>query len=677
MRAHFFATFWFFVFSAACFGDVVGNNPVLISGSGCRFPDAAYSSVDGSYLVVWADYNAATRGVFGRRVNSVGGTVGDVFRISEVAQTEALYPAIAYNATNNEYLVTFDTSTSIYGQRVRASDGALMGGNFAIGAAVGGIRSGVAWSAASNNYLVTYYVAGGAVDVYGRRVSAAGGVLGGEMNISSDANFSGYPAVAYGSSGNQFLVTWDHEPSNNFGYIRGQRIDAATGGSLGGAFNIATGGTENRSTIAYDTVSDRWLVQYNESNTPGFSYDQSGRFVSPSGGVGGAIPIAHTTGFEGDTLLGGDVAFAPGFGGRFFSSFQSEAASVGIGGQETFANGTPVASQVNLGAGPYTSHNNAADTNLNRFLTVWEGLSGGVHYIHGRVFESRPVAAEQIALFTLNNDAQSWTLTPWRSGTNAVGTVGWDGAAGNPAGSFKTTGSGMTNNQDYQTREGAYLTRAISLEGRRLTTVQFDLRTARDGPPGASGTGSGNLLEGSPEDKLVVYYSLSGANGPWQVADVFSENDGELPAAWTHRSLDLSSIAGAINNRNFALRFGWQFNTLVDTGWLDNILVTGSPVMPGDIDLDGDVDRGDAAVFSRHLGTTAGSVWTTGDFDGDQATTLSDLDILQSRMGERAGAAATETRVVPEPSSAALVVLGLLVLAGVVWSMRLILGQRH
>jgi hypothetical protein len=635
--------------TAICRADLLGSGPFIISGSGCRFPDVAYSSLSQSYLVVWADYNAASRGVFGRRVGSDGAPLGTAFRISEVPQTEALFPAIAYNAQDNEYLVTFDTSTSIYGQRVRASDGALVSGNFAIGSTFGGVRSAVAWSQASNNYLVAYYVPAGSVDVYTRRVGNTGALLGAEMNLTSDANFSGYPAVAYASSGNQFLVTWDHEPSNNLGYIRGQRMSAATGAPLGGAFNIATGGTENRSTIAYDSVNHRWLVQYNELPS-GFSYDQAARFVSPAGVVEASVPIAHTTAFEGDTLFGGDVAFAPGFGGRFFSSFGTD---TGMAGQESFAAAAPAGSQINLGTGPYTSLNNAADTRLNRFLTAFEGLSGGVHYVHGRLFQSESVPANRVALFTLNSDAQGWSLATWRSGGFANGTVAWDGAAGNPAGSFKSGGSGMTNNQDYQTREGSFLTRGISLAGFANVRIEFDVRTMRDAPPGASGTGSGNLLEGTPEDKLVVYYSPAGASGPWTIADVFSENDNELPGNWAHRSINLSSVAAAVNNPNFAVRFAWQFNTANDNGWLDNILLTGTPLVPGDIDLDGDVDRTDVAQFSRHFGRTGGATWATGDFNADGRATLADWAILQSHLGSHAPTPAA----VPEPATLALVVV--------------------
>src|SRR5688572_3031037 len=83
---------------------LLGNN-FEISGPGCRFPDVAFGTVSKKYLVVWADYNV-TR-IFGRLVTDVGTTAGDAFQISE-APAGGLFPAVAYNALNDEFFVTWD-----------------------------------------------------------------------------------------------------------------------------------------------------------------------------------------------------------------------------------------------------------------------------------------------------------------------------------------------------------------------------------------------------------------------------------------------------------------------------------------------------------------------------------------------------------------------------------------
>jgi hypothetical protein len=288
----------------------------------------------------------------------------------------------------------------IAGQRVRGSDGALLGGNFAACSVNGGGRSAVAWSSTSNTYLVA---CSNFDEVYCQRLSNTGASLGGVFNISNEAFFSGYPAVSYGLSGNQFLVTWDY----NDGNIRAQRIDAGTGAFLGPKFDVTPGGANDRSCSAYDHANGRWLVQFNRNNA-GFSYDQYGQLVTTSGSlVGSLIPIAATTGFEGDTFFGGDVAFTPGTA-RYLSSFGTD---FGTGGQESHASGAPVATQIQL-ASSGGSLNNAADTNLNRFLTVWENLTGGLHYATGQLFEAtaNPAPGPVINLVVSSGTSQN-TLT--------------------------------------------------------------------------------------------------------------------------------------------------------------------------------------------------------------------------------------------------------------------------
>src|SRR5947208_2612868 len=79
---------------------LLGNN-FTISGPGCRFPDVAYGSVSGQYLVVWSDYNVSR--IYGRFVTDAGMPSGGAFPISE-APFGSLFPAVAFNGTNNEFL---------------------------------------------------------------------------------------------------------------------------------------------------------------------------------------------------------------------------------------------------------------------------------------------------------------------------------------------------------------------------------------------------------------------------------------------------------------------------------------------------------------------------------------------------------------------------------------------
>jgi len=84
---------------------------------------------------------------------------------------------------------------------------------------------------------------------------------------------------------------------------------------------------------------------------------------------------------------------------------------------------------------------------------------------------------------------------------------------------------------------------------------------------------------------------------------------------------------------------------------------SGDAKEPQRSDLDRYVDRTDAALFTPHLGLASGSVWATGDFDGDAATTLDDFALLQSNFGASAASPVAATAV-PEPASLALALVG-------------------
>jgi hypothetical protein len=640
-----------------------------ISGANCRFPDVAYGAVSRQYLVVWPDYGAANGiRVFGRFVRGDGSMPTGVFPISENG-FGALYPAIAFNSASNEFLVTWDDAGGrggvIYGQRVRGSDGALMGTNFPIGSIYGGIRSAVAWSPASASYLVVFWGPGAvAPEVYGQRVSGNGSLLGTNFNISTDGIFSGYPAIAWAAPGDQFLVTWDNEDGN----IYGRRISAANGAPLSATIFVTAGGAKDRSCVVYDPANGRWMVQFNNNANPGFSYDQYGQLIITNGApVGGLLPLAHTPAFEGDTQFGGDVAFEPN-ARRYFSSFGTDS---GMGGQESLESGVTVGNQVVLGTGFYTSLNNAADPDTHRFLTAWEGVLGGsyrilgqlvsasigtpanfnatasnglnmlawqnptdVHFtgtmirvktsgypdspIDGALVVDRAGAPGAFTNFTHTNltnwityyysafahdngtnyslaaqalatprpgavtvnasdftaGADGWTLDVWRAGVSGFGTVAWESASGG----ILSTGSGVSNNRDACTREGSTMTRLISTVGYTSIQVEYDVMAALFAPPGGSPMGSCALLEGTLEDKLVVYFSTAGTNGPWSVAQILREGV-ELPTTWTRRLINLAGVAGVSNNPTFALRFQWQFNSGSDTGRVDNVRVLSGAVI--------------------------------------------------------------------------------------------------
>jgi hypothetical protein len=217
-----------------------------------------------------------------------------------------------------------------------------------------------------------------------------------------------------------------------------------------------------------------------------------------------------------------------------------------------------------------------------------------------------PDLGRQVALWTFDNDADGWTLDAWKSCTAAdcttsPGVMEWLGTGGNPGGVMHSTGIGATDNSDTCTREGGIMTMGYSTIGLSQVALKFDVTTQLDGPmpSGCSGSSActANLLDGNCEDKVVVQYSTTGTAGPWISVGGLTESV-NLPSGWTSTYVDFPNLAGVAGNPDFAMRIIWQFNTVNDNGYIDNVsLWSGCSAPAADADGDGDVDQADFSVL--------------------------------------------------------------------------------
>jgi hypothetical protein len=238
-------------------------------------PTAAYNRQDNEYLVVWRG-DDSTGGlvdgefeVFGQRVDgATGAALGGDFRLSDMGldgniDCHALDPAVAYNSTDNEYLVNWtgddntaglvDEEYEVFGQRVDAATGAELGGDFRLSdmgpdgdPAYWAVNPAVAYNSTDNKYQVVWYgddntggLLDGEYEIYGQRVDAASGVEIGGDSRHSDMGPDGsvdydalYSAVAYNSTGNEYLVVWSGDDNsgllvNDEYEIFGQRLTSA------------------------------------------------------------------------------------------------------------------------------------------------------------------------------------------------------------------------------------------------------------------------------------------------------------------------------------------------------------------------------------------------------------------------------------------------------------------
>lgn len=252
-------------------GNEIGTNDFRISDMGpdgdpdygAFEPAVAYNSTDNEYLVVWyGDDNTGALvdnevEIFGQRLdawwfNDLAEIGANDFRISQMGPNgdtdySVYAPAIAYNDFNNEYLVVWqgDDNTAplvnwayeIFGQRINAATGALVG---------------------ANGFRISY--------------------MGPEGNIEYGAS---EPDVTYNGANNEYLVVWkgddDIAPLVDEEFeIFGQRLDAATGNAMGASgFRISNMGPDGDPgygaedpATAYNPIKMEYLIVWHgDDNT--------------------------------------------------------------------------------------------------------------------------------------------------------------------------------------------------------------------------------------------------------------------------------------------------------------------------------------------------------------------------------------------------------------------------
>jgi hypothetical protein len=114
-------------------------------------------------------------------------------------------------------------------------------------------------------------------------------------------------------------------------------------------------------------------------------------------------------------------------------------------------------------------------------------------------------------------------------------------------------------------------------------------------------------------------------------AAVLTFTAGQLPTNG-RMSINKSRIPALNSPQNFAGQVGFL-----------------SPVTPGDVDGDGDVDRADAALMLANFGRSMSATRMQGDLTGDGRVSLLDAVELQKRLSP---VVATATAGVPEPATA-------------------------
>ncbi len=246
---------------------------------------------------------------------------------------DATQPAVAYNATENEFLVVWegddhvdglvDGEIEIHAQFIDALTEAQVGADdFRVShmgpdgdVSFGGFRPAVAYNGTDNQYLVVWHGDDGSdgladeeFEIWGQLLDAGGAAIGSAIRISAMGD-DGDPAqiarnaqVAYNGVSNEYLVVW--EGVDNVGplgpdefEIFGQLIDAS-GAEIGpDDFRISDMGPNGHpgydafnAAVAHNHLAEEYLVVWDGD-------DNTGGVVANEFEIRGQL-VAATTGIE-------------------------------------------------------------------------------------------------------------------------------------------------------------------------------------------------------------------------------------------------------------------------------------------------------------------------------------------------------------------------------------------
>ncbi|MGQ9627225.1 MAG: hypothetical protein ACUVV0_10030 [Anaerolineae bacterium] len=271
-------------------------------------PAVAHNYRHNEYLVVWHNtWSGPHRDIYARRVSGAGQLLS-WFAVS-AGSNDRVQPAVAYNATNDEYLVVWmydvsgnGTKYEIWG-RIVAWNGSYMGSPKLIITWTN--RSfwtpRVVWNSYRNQYMVVWNAidttTGLASDVAGYRVSASGDVINpGSPIIISASNTPHQVDIAYNLAADEYLAVWRRMRTTADWDIRGARLRGDNGAVVTppGEFFINSETVDQRYPAVTTNTQDRYLVvwQHAYSST---DWDIKGQYLNISGGtVGSSYNIAST-----------------------------------------------------------------------------------------------------------------------------------------------------------------------------------------------------------------------------------------------------------------------------------------------------------------------------------------------------------------------------------------------
>jgi hypothetical protein len=203
--------------------------------AGATYPALAWNPQNQEYLLVWCHQLAGSVAIYAQTISKTG-VLSSIYPVSETStDVERCKPDVAYNTTSHNYLVVWENKAtglqfSAHG-RLFTPGGALgQEITFGVSDSSNYVYPAVAYSSTSNEFLVVWATqpSGGNYSILAQRVSNTGEKLGGYTIAQGHDSVNNYdPDVAYNPSRNEYLVVWTSQSPSQSGLNRdifGQRL---------------------------------------------------------------------------------------------------------------------------------------------------------------------------------------------------------------------------------------------------------------------------------------------------------------------------------------------------------------------------------------------------------------------------------------------------------------------
>jgi uncharacterized repeat protein (TIGR01451 family) len=285
----------------------VGDRAAIATGATFgTAPAVAVNPSTGDAMVAWTDVakesgDVTLNRVLGRRIDAQGNPKGNAFVISRQVFANPAQgganPKLVYNSKTNQFLAVYERAYAdaevpgIFAQRL-SINGAAAGGEIAVVQAAGRSNPAVAFDASNNRYLIAWSDGQGGIDA--RLASGAGEANGAVLSLIPGALRANNPSLAFNPSTKLYLLAFDLF-SKTVSDVYGQLLNA-DGGLSGQPFALTDAANRQAEPEAvYNPAENRYAVFWSDSrNIAASGLNAYGQLVEKDGKLaGGNVSLAN------------------------------------------------------------------------------------------------------------------------------------------------------------------------------------------------------------------------------------------------------------------------------------------------------------------------------------------------------------------------------------------------